>query len=131
MKDVLKRYNGEFTYDAMLEMKYLDQVLKGNFLNKFNFLKIYQPHCQTEALRKYPPLTMLTRGATEDYWVKDSKPPQIIPKGSTVVIPVYAIQNDPLIYPEPDRFDPDRFLPEEENKRHPYAFLPFGEGFFS
>lgn len=71
---------------------------------------------------------MLTRGATEDYLVKDSKKPQIIPRGLTVVIPVYAIQHDPEIYPEPEKFDPDRFLPDEENKRHPYAFLPFGEG---
>lgn len=83
---------------------------------------------KSESLRKYPPLSMLTRGATEDYWVKDAKNRQIIPKGTTVVIPVYAIQHDPQIYPEPDRFDPDRFLPDEENKRHPYAFLPFGEG---
>lgn len=71
---------------------------------------------------------MLTRGATEDYWIKDLKKPQFIPKGCTVLIPVYAIQNDPDIYPDPQRFDPDRFLPGEESKRHPFAFLPFGEG---
>lgn len=74
----------------------------------------------------YPPLSMLTRGATEDYWVRDSKQPQLIPKGCTVVIPVYAIQHDPRIYPQPEKFNPDRFLPDEEKKRHPYAFLPFG-----
>ncbi|XP_037046564.1 probable cytochrome P450 6a14 [Bradysia coprophila] len=111
VKNVLKQYNGEFTYDAMLEMKYLDQVLK-------------------EALRKYPPLATLTRGATEDYWVKDNdgNKLQLIPKGSTVYIPVYAIHHDPDVYPDPKRFNPDRFLPEEESKRHPYSYLPFGEG---
>lgn len=71
---------------------------------------------------------MLTRGASEDYWINDSNKPQLIPKGCTVIIPVYAIQNDPEIYPEPDRFDPNRFSPDEEKKRHPFAFLPFGEG---
>lgn len=71
---------------------------------------------------------MLTRAATEDYWVRESTTPQLIPKGCTVVIPVYAIHNDPELYPEPNRFDPERFLPEEEAKRHPYQFLPFGEG---
>lgn len=109
VRDVLKRHNGEFTYEAMLEMKYLDQVLK-------------------ESLRKYPPLVTLTRGATENYWVKDGNKSRLIPKGCTVIIPVYAIQYDAELYPDPDRFDPDRFLPEEESKRHPYSFLPFGEG---
>lgn len=83
---------------------------------------------QIEALRKYPPLATLTRGATENYFVKDGNKSLLIPKGCTVVIPVYAIHRDPEIYPDPERFDPDRFLPEEESKRHPYSFLPFGEG---
>lgn len=72
---------------------------------------------------------MLTRGATEDYVVNNDGKSQSIPKGCTVVIPVYAIQNDPEIYPDPQRFDPDRFSPDEEKKRHSFAFLPFGEGF--
>lgn len=127
--NVLKRYNGEFTYDAMLEMKYLDQVLKGMKFPIRNYFQLYH-HIEysTESLRKYPPITMLTRGATADYWVKEGGKSLLIPKGCTVVIPVYAIQNDPDIYKDPERFDPDRFLPEEENKRHPYSFLPFGEG---
>lgn len=47
----------------------------------------------------------------------------VIEKGTRILIPADAIHYDPDIYPEPDKFDP-----EEINKRHPLTFLPFGEG---
>lgn len=52
----------------------------------------------------------------------------MIHKGDLVLIPVKGIQYDPEYYPDPDKFDPLRFTEENKNKRHPFSFLPFGEG---
>lgn len=45
-----------------------------------------------------------------------------------VFIPVMAIHHDPEFYPNPEKFDPERFTHDEVQKRNPYTFLPFGIG---
>lgn len=79
-----------------------------------------------ETLRKYPIIDTIFRKVSQDYLVPGTK--VVLPKGSGVILPALAIHRDPEIYPEPDRFDPDRFTKENIANRHPYAWFPFGKG---
>ena len=69
---------------------------------------------------------MLMRKCLKPYGIPGTD--TVLEKGITVVIPVVALHHDPKYYPEPDRFDPERFNEEERQKRHHYVYLPFGEG---
>lgn len=80
----------------------------------------------SETLRKYPPVTVLNRICTNETTMEGTK--FVIPKGIAVTIPVFGIHRDANIYPNPDKFDPERFSEENIKTRHPYAYLPFGEG---
>jgi cytochrome P450 family 6 len=51
-----------------------------------------------------------------------------IEKGTFVVIPVIGLHMDQKYYPNPEKFDPDRFSEETKNKRPQFTYLPFGEG---
>nr|KAG5687837.1 hypothetical protein BaRGS_016945 [Batillaria attramentaria] len=51
-----------------------------------------------------------------------------IKKGWRIAIPAFTIHRDPAIWPDPLKFDPERFTPEARATRHPYAFMPFGLG---
>lgn len=77
-------------------------------------------------MRKYPPVGQLIRKCTQEYTVEETG--VTIYKDESILIPVYAIHKDPEYYPEPEKFTPDRFLEEEKSKRHPFTYLPFGEG---
>jgi cytochrome P450 family 6 len=79
-----------------------------------------------ETLRKHPPASNITRIVTQPYTIPDTSAK--LEKGVRVVIPVYAIHHDPRYYPEPDRFDPERFSDEAKSSRPHFTYLPFGEG---
>jgi cytochrome P450 family 6 len=49
-------------------------------------------------------------------------------KGLQVAISILGIQRDPKYYPDPERFDPERFSEEERKKRPQFSYIPFGEG---
>lgn len=77
-----------------------------------------------ETLRMYPPAPMLDRVASNDYEYEGIK----IKKGLIVAIPIYALHHDPDIYPEPEKFIPERFNDENRKSRESVAFLGFGAG---
>lgn len=62
---------------------------------------------------------------TKDYKLPNGS---ILPQGSFVFVPTYAFHHDPEFYPNPSKFDPDRFSEEGKATRHPFSFLAFGEG---
>uniref|UniRef100_A0A182IVU5 Cytochrome P450 n=1 Tax=Anopheles atroparvus TaxID=41427 RepID=A0A182IVU5_ANOAO len=103
----LALYDNAITYEALKEMTYLDQVIN-------------------ETLRLYSPVGFLIRVVTEPYLLESLD--VTLEKGTMVFVPIDSFHHDPALYPEPERFDPDRFGPEATRARHSHAFLPFGEG---
>ena len=49
-------------------------------------------------------------------------------KGVLIEIPTMAVHHNPDYYPEPERFNPDRFMPENKHLLVPYTFIPFAQG---
>lgn len=79
-----------------------------------------------ESLRKYPPVSFLNRVCKNDY--KISSTDFILPKNSDVILSVLGVHHDPEYYPDPEKFDPDRFTEENKATRPSYTYLPFGDG---
>lgn len=77
-----------------------------------------------ESMRLYPPAWALSRRA-ERADVVEGHP---VPAGSFMQIIIYLLHRHPDFWDEPERFDPDRFLPEPVQQRHRCAYLPFGAG---
>lgn len=53
---------------------------------------------------------------------------KLVPAGSILGITAVNIHRNDKYWPDPLKFDPDRFLPEEVAKRHPYSYIPFSGG---
>nr|XP_046491929.1 uncharacterized protein LOC124223738 [Neodiprion pinetum] len=106
INSVLKQFGG-ITYESIAKMVYLHKVV-------------------SETLRKYPIVPQLNRECNQDVDLPNSG--FNVPAGTPIFIPVFGIHRDPEFYPEPEKFDPERFSDENIAKRHRYAYLPFGEG---
>ncbi len=78
-----------------------------------------------ETLRLYPPaIGILLRQATADLVIGGYD----VPKGSLITLSAYVIQRDPRWYVDPERFDPERFLPPRADEIPSGAYFPFGAG---
>jgi len=75
-----------------------------------------------EALRLYPPAGIISRTAQ----IADTLCGRDIRPGDTVIIPIYALHRNHLLWDDPDSFRPDRFVDRKAVPR--YAYLPFGDG---
>ncbi|XP_058449566.1 probable cytochrome P450 4d14 [Malaya genurostris] len=93
------------TYNNLQDFKYLDMVIK-------------------ESLRLLPPVSFIGRKLVEDTEINGV----VVPSGVDVTIPIYVIHRNPKVYPDPERFDPERFAKNAENQRGPYDYIPFSVG---
>ncbi|MFD9869191.1 cytochrome P450 [Streptomyces niveus] len=84
---------------------------------------VYTRMLVSESLRLYSPAWLVTRQAVSDVRLGEFT----LPAGSDVIWSAYALHRDPGIYPDPLRFDPDRWLPERPQPPKG-AFIPFGSG---
>lgn len=94
------------TVEQVGQLKYMHQVLK-------------------ETLRKYPPVRMLNKYCKKDCVIPGG---YLVKAGTPVSVNLFAMHRNPKCYPDPLNYDPDRFSPEEEQKRSRFAWLPFSTG---
>jgi cytochrome P450 len=85
---------------------------------------LYTRQIIDEAMRLYPAGWLVTRRALRDDWLGE----YLVPAGTEIYVPPYFIQRHPDLWEEPDRFNPDRFRPENSAHRHRLATIPFSAG---
>ncbi|KAK9877396.1 hypothetical protein WA026_017792 [Henosepilachna vigintioctopunctata] len=106
--EVMQNLNSEgtITYEALTQMTYLDLVIK-------------------ETLRKYPLTHILMRYAEQEYTIEETG--LKLEKGTPVIISMTSLHYDERYFPNPDKFDPERFRGDNA-KNLQYVYLPFGDG---
>lgn len=103
---VINNNNKPLTITQFGDLNYLDRVIK-------------------ECLRIYPPVAFISRELTEDVFLSNHAK---VSSGGMMHFHIYDLHRDPEQFPDPEKFDPDRFLPENIKGRHPFAYIPFSAG---
>jgi len=109
IEDVLKKTDGKLSYESLNGMKYLDAVVN-------------------EVMRLYPLGSFLDRLCTKDFKMPPATPDGksfTIKPGESVWFPTYSLHHDPKYFPDPEKFNPDRFLNGSVNNS---ILMPFGIG---
>lgn len=111
-RDRLRSEYAQVVGDEPLNLSHLKQLTQMTYVLK-------------EAERLYPPVYGIPRGVVKDIEYAGYH----IPAGWFVDLSPMVTHRLPELFPEPDRFDPERFAPpREEDKKHPFALVGFGSG---
>ncbi|XP_026809782.1 cytochrome P450 4C1-like isoform X1 [Rhopalosiphum maidis] len=94
------------TYEDLQQMEYLERVIK-------------------ETLRIFPPLPVFGRSLEEEMQIGE----YLCPAGSTLMVCPLFLQSSTQYFTDPEKFNPDNFLPDTCRSRHPYTFIPFSAGY--
>ncbi|GIX90354.1 cytochrome P450 4V2 [Caerostris extrusa] len=96
---------GPLSISDLNELQYLDCVLK-------------------ESHRLFPPAIAIGRKISEDISICGHS----IPKRTTVIVSPFLVHRDEDVFPDPEKFDPERFLPENSSHIPDCAYIPFAAG---
>ena len=103
----------------------IDSVLAGKLPAADDFKRLaYTEMVLAEAMRLYPPAWAIGRRAINECQIGDFT----IPARAIILMSPYAMHRDPRYYPDPTRFDPERWTPEAREARPKFAYFPFGGG---
>ncbi len=103
----------------------VDAVLGGRLPTAADYSKLkYTEMVFAESMRLYPPAWVFGRRALEAFSLGNYR----LPARALILMSPYVVQRRPDFYPAPERFDPERWTPEEKEKRPKFSYFPFGGG---
>uniref|UniRef100_A0A6P4EQW9 Cytochrome P450 4p1-like n=1 Tax=Drosophila rhopaloa TaxID=1041015 RepID=A0A6P4EQW9_DRORH len=104
--------------------EHIDDDLSNLDVGQLNKLK-YLEYFMKETMRLYPSVPIMGREAVQETELANGL---ILPKASQITIHVFDIHRNAKYWDSPNEFRPERFLPENSQNRHTYAYIPFSAG---